>query len=66
VAAPEVPAVAEHFGGAPFDIEGVFWSSWGALHLRHDDRRARTGDRTSAAARCDRSRGRHGPSRTSR
>ncbi len=33
VAAAEVPAVAEHFGGAPFDIEeeDVFWSHCGDL-----------------------------------
>ncbi|GGG18068.1 sulfurtransferase [Caldovatus sediminis] len=30
VAPSEVPAVAEHFGATPFDIEGVFWSHRGA------------------------------------
>jgi hypothetical protein len=29
VAPPEVVAVAEHFGGVPFDIENVFWSHRG-------------------------------------
>ena len=29
VAPSEVAAVAEQFGGAPFDIEGVFWSHRG-------------------------------------
>ena len=29
VAPDEVPAVAERFGGVPFDIEGVFWSHRG-------------------------------------
>jgi hypothetical protein len=29
VAPAEVPAVAERFGGAPFDIEKVFWSHRG-------------------------------------
>ncbi len=31
VAPSEVPAVAERFGGAPFDIEGVEWSHRGEL-----------------------------------
>ncbi len=31
VAAPEVPAVAEHFGATPFDVDGVFWSHRGDL-----------------------------------
>jgi rhodanese-related sulfurtransferase len=31
VAPAEVQSVAERFGGAPFDIEGVFWSHRGAL-----------------------------------
>jgi rhodanese-related sulfurtransferase len=31
VSPPEVPAVAERFNGAPFDIEGVFWSHRGEL-----------------------------------
>ena len=26
VAAPEFEGVAERFGGAPFDLDGVFWS----------------------------------------
>jgi rhodanese-related sulfurtransferase len=29
VAAPEVEGVAERFGGAPFDLDGVFWSHRG-------------------------------------
>ena len=29
VAAPDVEKVAEEFGGAPFDVEGVFWSHRG-------------------------------------
>lgn len=31
VAPSEVPAVAERFGAAPFDVEGVFWSHRGPL-----------------------------------
>ena len=31
VAPPEVVGVSEKFGGAPFDIEGVFWSHRGEL-----------------------------------
>ena len=31
VAPPEVPPVAERFGGEPFDIENVFWSHRGEL-----------------------------------
>jgi rhodanese-related sulfurtransferase len=31
VAAPEVAGVAERFGAAPFDVEGVFWSHRGEL-----------------------------------
>ena len=31
VAPPEVQAVAERFGAAPFDLEGVFWSHRGEL-----------------------------------
>ena len=31
VAASEVPGVAERFGAAPFDVDGVFWSHRGEL-----------------------------------
>ena len=48
-ASSEVVGVAERFGGAPFDIEGVHWSHRGEMHFRRDEpRRVRTRNRVSA------------------
>ena len=45
VAASEVQGVAERFGAAPFDLDGVFWSHRGEqMHVRSHDRGIRPND----------------------
>ena len=62
---PEVAAVGERFGAAPFDIEGVFWSHRGEL-CTFDIMVEEFGlaHRAAAAAGADRARRRHGAARS--
>ena len=65
VSPAEVQSVAERFNGAPFDIEGVFWSHRGEL-CTFDTMLDELGLRTEplAEARGDRQRRRHGAPRS--
>jgi rhodanese-related sulfurtransferase len=65
VSPPEVQSVAERFNGAPFDIEGVFWSHRGefcTFDTMLDELWA--SKRTARPARGNRQRGRHGAPRS--